>query len=147
MKQVRVHIVPPRHLRHSHSRLQALLDNPRLLRRRPTSSPLRTRQNRYCRHSCPLTCQLTGKLLSRASCFQKAAYAGRVLFGRFSKGAIAGRHTPFDGDHYGYALGQTEVPIPDLSPEYTTDAMTEAGALVELGSRFRAWLLTLKEKS
>jgi hypothetical protein len=42
MKQVRVHIVPPRHRRHHRAGRQALLDDAHLLRRRPTPTPLRT---------------------------------------------------------------------------------------------------------
>jgi hypothetical protein len=63
------------------------------------------------------------------------------------KGPIAGKDTPFDHIHYSYTLSQTDVPIPDVSPEYSTDPTSEPGALLEFDSRFRAWFLTLKRKS
>ena len=62
------------------------------------------------------------------------------------KGNDAGRATPFDGVHYGYTLSQTDVPIPEVSSEYSTDPTSEPGALLEFDSRFRAWFLTLKQK-
>ncbi len=40
--------------------LKALLDDPRLIRRRPTTTTFWTRKNCYCRHVCPLTRHLTG---------------------------------------------------------------------------------------
>ena len=63
-----------------------------------------------------------------------------------AKGAIAGRGTPVDGVHYDYTLSQTDGPIPDVSPEYSTDPSSEPGALLEFDSRFRAWFLTLTKK-
>jgi hypothetical protein len=63
-----------------------------------------------------------------------------------SKRAIADKDTPFDGIHYGYTLSQTDVPVPPVSPEYSTDPTSEPGALLEFDSRFRAWFLTLKQK-
>jgi hypothetical protein len=71
--------VAPRPIRHRRARPVTRLDDPSLLRRRPPPTPLRARQNRYCRHGCPLTRQLTGAHLSRADLSQKAAYTGRVL--------------------------------------------------------------------
>src|SRR6516165_875620 len=38
--------------------VEALLDDPKLLGRRPAPPPLRTRQNRNGHYACPLTCQL-----------------------------------------------------------------------------------------
>jgi hypothetical protein len=63
-----------------------------------------------------------------------------------AKRAIAGRDTPFDGVHYGYQLSQSDVPVPVVSSEYSTDPTSEPGALLEFDSRFRAWFLTLMQK-
>jgi hypothetical protein len=63
------------------------------------------------------------------------------------KDALIGKNTPFDGVHYDYILSQTEVPVPALAADYSTDPASEPGALLEFDSRFRAWLLTVKEKS
>jgi hypothetical protein len=63
-----------------------------------------------------------------------------------SKQTIAGRDTPFDGVHYGYTVSQTDVPVSNVEPEYSSDPTSEPGALLEFDSRFRAWFVTLKQK-
>jgi hypothetical protein len=62
------------------------------------------------------------------------------------KDSLAGKNTPFAGFHYSYILSQTEVPIPDLAPEYSTDPESEPGALFEFDSHFRAWLLSVAKR-
>lgn len=49
-QQVRVHVVPMGHRRYHRTRLKALPNYFRLLRRRPATPPLRTRQHRNRRH-------------------------------------------------------------------------------------------------
>jgi hypothetical protein len=47
----------PRKFDNADASVQTLLDDAKLLGRRPAPPPLRTRQNRNRRHACPLTCQ------------------------------------------------------------------------------------------
>jgi|SRR5829696_5255143 len=84
----------------------------------------------------------------RISCGGGEAITGasHKLLRTCSKGPIAGKDTPFDGIHYTYTLSQTDVPVPPISAEYSTDPASEPGALLEFDSRFRAWFLTLKKK-
>jgi hypothetical protein len=72
---------------------------------------------------------------------------GDAIYRLCSKRAIAGRSTPTDDVHYEFQLSQTDVPVPDVSPKISTDSSIEACVLLELDSHFRAWFLTLKEKS
>ena len=71
---------------------------------------------------------------------------GDTILRTCAKSTIAGRSTPFDGVHYDYIVSQSEIPIPDIATEYSTDPASEPGALLEFDSRFRAWFLTLKKK-
>ena len=101
MQQVRVHIVALRHPSHRHPRRKALLDDPHLLCRRPTSTTLWTRQNRNCPHVYPLTRQLTGLISTRATSRQGGLHRTRTLHCR--GGPVQGRGRNPHG-HHGTAL-------------------------------------------
>jgi hypothetical protein len=71
---------------------------------------------------------------------------GSGIFRLCSKLTVDGKDTPFDGVHYSYTLSQSDLAIPDVSPEYSTDPSNEPGALLEFDSRFRTWFLEAKQK-
>src|ERR1700736_6494342 len=61
--QVRVKVSLPRKFGNAGASVQALLDDAKLLGRRPAPPSLRSRQNRNRHYACPLTCQLTVHVL------------------------------------------------------------------------------------
>ena len=57
-----MHVVPTCHFDDAGRRRLALLDDPKLLDRRPSRPPLRTRQNRNLAHVCSFVCKSISKL-------------------------------------------------------------------------------------
>src|ERR1700732_2136700 len=57
-----MHVMPTCHFDDARRRRLALLNDPKLLDRRPTPPPLRTRQNRNLAHVCSFACKSLSKL-------------------------------------------------------------------------------------
>jgi hypothetical protein len=80
MQQVRMNVVPASDFNHARLRHHALLENPMLLRRCPTTPPFRTRQDRHCRHMCPpyvpINVQVNGQVVSQTNGVRKVAFIG-----------------------------------------------------------------------
>jgi hypothetical protein len=103
----------PRHIADACPGLQALLDDPPLLNRRPSPPSLRAGQNRYRAHACPLICQLMSKLshapqrsgrrpspegyVSRASTFRQSAHEKKPP--RFPAAAVGAELSSAQIDH------------------------------------------------
>src|SRR6185437_804879 len=70
-------IIPAGHIDDTRRSCLAFLDDPKLLDRRPSSLPLRTRQNRNLAHVCSFDCKSISKL-SQASCRPEGGPRRRV---------------------------------------------------------------------
>ena len=66
MQQIGMDIVPACNISYARTGSQALLDNPRLLRRRPSPTALRTRQNRHRTHHVPIDLQINAQTIAWA---------------------------------------------------------------------------------
>jgi hypothetical protein len=62
-QEIGMHVMPTCHFDDAGRRRLALLNDPKLLDRRPSPPPLRTRQNRNLAHVCSFACKSISKLL------------------------------------------------------------------------------------